>query len=102
MPSDRTTHIRVADAGPHVEDVMLTPADTFSATATVADARRAFESPRHKLLVVVDGSSYVGSIDRDCVEGEDDATPLAEVSKASIPTLSPQDTTETAMGLDLS
>lgn len=102
MPSDRTTHIAVADAGPHVEDVMLAPADTFPSTATVADARRAFESPRHKLLVVVDGPRYVGSVLRESVEGVDDATPLADVAVADVPTVAPDDPTATATDLDMS
>jgi CBS domain-containing protein len=81
---------------------MLVGPDTLPPTATVAEARAAFESPRHKLLVVADGTRYVGSIDRGAVENADDATPLGELRMADVPTLSPDDPTSAALELDAS
>lgn len=100
MPSERTIHILAADAGPRVRDVMLVGPDTVPPTATVAEARRLFESPRHKLLVVADGTRYVGAVERASLEGADDATPLGELDPSGVPTLAPDDPTARALELD--
>jgi CBS domain-containing protein len=98
----RTTHIAIEDAGPLVSDVMLIGPDTFPVTATVAEARTVFESPRHKLLVVVDGSRYVGSIRPESVEGADDDAPLGSLQMADVPTLAPGEPSTRATELDAS
>lgn len=97
-----TINIRVAEAGPLVRDVMLAAPDTMPPTATVADARERFESPRHKLLLVADGSRYVGAITRESIEGADDGAPLGSVAYAEVPTLAPDDPAERTLELDRS
>jgi CBS domain-containing protein len=87
-------NVPVAEAGPTVGDVMLRDPDVHPSTATVADARRAFESPRQKLLVIADGAHYVGAVRRESAEGDaaDDA-PITSL-ETSVPILSPEDPTE--------
>jgi CBS domain-containing protein len=87
-------NVPVAEAGPTVGDVMLPDPDVHPSTATVADARRAFESPRQKLLVIADGSTYVGAVRRESTEGDaaDDA-PITSLETA-VPVLGPDDPTE--------
>jgi CBS domain-containing protein len=87
-----TTHIAVAEAGPTVADVMLVSPDVFGPDMTVADARREFESPRQKLVVISAGGRYLGAADRDAIEGADDDTLVTDLD-ASIPTLGPDDLT---------
>jgi len=68
-----TNHIALADAGPQVRDVMLVGPETVPPTATVAQAREVFASPRQKLLLVCDGSRYVGALEPAALEGADGA-----------------------------
>jgi CBS-domain-containing membrane protein len=49
----------------------------LAAAATVADARRLFESSSVQIVPVLDGDAYVGSVTRDDVEGPGDADPIA-------------------------
>jgi CBS domain-containing protein len=89
-----TKHIASADAGPRVRDVMLLDPTTVPSTATVADARRIFESPRQKLLLVADGTHYAGGLTPAAIEGADDDTPLGTVASRDTPTLDPEEPTE--------
>jgi CBS domain-containing protein len=88
-----TRFIPTADAGPRVRDVMLLEPNTVPPTTTVAEARRIFESPRQKALLVCDGSRYVGAIGRDGLDGADADAPLARLVDAQAPTLGPEDET---------
>jgi CBS domain-containing protein len=88
-------NVPVAEAGPTVGDVMLPDPDVHPPSATVADARRAFESPRQKLLVIADGSRYVGAVRRESAEGDADAeAPITSLETGAVPTLAPSDATE--------
>lgn len=102
MGAGRSTHIALADAGPRVRDVMLLEPDTLPSSATVADARRAFESPRCKLLVVADGTRYLGAVSRESVDGAGDDEPLTAVAGPGVPTLAPEDPTSRALELEAS
>jgi CBS domain-containing protein len=86
-------NVPVAEAGPTVGDVMLPDPEVHPPSSTVGDARRAFESPRQKLLVIADGARYVGAVRRESAEGDaaDDA-PITAL-ETSVPTLSPSDPT---------
>ena len=97
-----TKNVPAADAGPLVRDVMLAEPDTLPPTATVADARARFESPRHKLLLVADGDRYVAAVTRESIEDADDATPLGELTPAPVPTLAPDEPYERALALERS
>jgi CBS domain-containing protein len=88
-------NVPVAEAGATVGEVMLPDPEVHPSSATVGDARRAFESPRQKLLVIVDGPRYVGAVRRESTEGDaaDDA-PITSLETGAVPTLSPEDPTE--------
>src|SRR3954452_590045 len=86
-----TRNIAIADAGPRAADVMLPDPRTFPPTTTVAEARAVFESPRQKLLVVCDGTRYVGPVRDDGLDGADDAATVEAVLDPAVPTMAPDD-----------
>jgi CBS domain-containing protein len=59
-----TRNVPVTEAGPRVADVMLRSPRTMRPTTTVAEARRAFENPRERLLLVARGDTFLGAIGR--------------------------------------
>jgi CBS domain-containing protein len=76
-----TRNIPVAQAGSQVADVMLRAPRTVLPTTTVADARRAFENPRERLLLVARGETFVGAIGRDLLAQDIPGdTPVAELN----------------------
>lgn len=58
---------------------------TVQAGDTVDDARRAFTSRAVKVLPVLDGARYVGTVDRAAVEAADGSAVLASVARALVP-----------------
>jgi CBS-domain-containing membrane protein len=88
-----SSFIATAEAGPLVRDVMLRDPNTVSPATTAGEARRIFESPRQKALLVCDGDRYLGAIGRDGLDGADDGAPLAGLVDAAAPTLGPEDGT---------
>ncbi|MEA2123720.1 MAG: hypothetical protein QOI80_502 [Solirubrobacteraceae bacterium] len=88
-----TVNIPASDAGPTVGDVMLRDPEVHPPTTTVGDVRRAFESPRQKLFLIADGSSYVGAVLRDGADGGSDSDPVTSLDTGSVPTLSPDSPT---------
>jgi CBS domain-containing protein len=77
------------DAGRQcVRDVMLTRPKTLPAEATVADLRRMFTNPHVESALLVDGSQFVGLVDRGQVDerSPDDllASALAQREKVTI------------------
>lgn len=95
-----TTHISRAEAGATVGEVMLPSPEVFGSDMTVAGARREFESPRQKLVVVADGDRYLGAADRESLEGADDRTLIVDLG-AAVPTLGPSEPTERVFELGL-
>ena len=94
-----TTNVPLAQAGPRVEDVMLQAPRTLSPSTTVAEARRAFENPRERLLLVARGDTYLGAIGRDALPAHvaDDST-LAELVDDG-PRVRPDDPVADALAL---
>src|SRR4051794_3142964 len=86
-----TSNLASVDAGPLAQDVMLLGPKTFPPTTTVAEARAIFESPRQKLLVVCDGSRYVGAVTRGALEGADDGATVETVIDPDVATMAPED-----------
>jgi CBS domain-containing protein len=86
-----TRNIDVADAGPSARDVMLTEPKTFPPATTVAEARAILESPRQKLLVVAEGTRFVGAIKRDGLDGAADDAAIGDLVDAGVVTLAPED-----------
>ena len=73
-------NVPVALAGSRVADVMLRGPRTLTPATTVAEARRAFENPRERLLLVTSGETFVGAIDRDVLAQDiPDDTPVAQL-----------------------
>jgi CBS domain-containing protein len=62
-----TRNVALAEAGPRVEDVMLREPRAVAPETTVAEARRTFENPRVRLLLVCRGDAFVGAVTRDAV-----------------------------------
>lgn len=60
-----TVHIPIADAGPHVSDVMLREARAVGPSTPVAEVRETFANPRVKLLLVTDGERFLGTLSPD-------------------------------------
>jgi CBS domain-containing protein len=65
-----TRNVPLADAGPHVEDVMLRGPRTYPPETTVAEARAEFENPKVRLLLVARGETYLGAVTRDTIGDE--------------------------------
>jgi CBS domain-containing protein len=65
-----TRNVPLADAGPHVEDVMLRGPRTYAPETTVAEARAEFENPRVRLLLVARGDTYLGAVTRETIGDE--------------------------------
>ena len=87
-------NVPVSEAGATVGEVMLPDPDVHPPSATVGDARRAFESPRQKLLVIADGTRYIGGVRREAAEGDaSDDAPITSL-ETGVPTLAPGDPTE--------
>lgn len=95
-----TENIPLGSAGPLVADVMLRAPRTVTPAATVADARRAFENPRERLLLVARGATYEGVVGRDEVEGKiSDQATLGELMRRDWARVTPQDTVSHALEL---
>ena len=90
-----TINIAVAEAGPTARDVMLAGPSTFPPSTTVAEGRAVFESPRQKLLVVCDGTRYVGAIRRDGLDAATDETATLDgFVDPAVPVMAPGDPSE--------
>ncbi|HYM57951.1 MAG TPA: CBS domain-containing protein [Solirubrobacteraceae bacterium] len=95
-----TENVTLESAGPLVADVMLRAPRTVAPAATVADARRAFENPRERLLLVAGGATYVGVIGRDQLEGDvSDQATLGELVRRDWARVTPHDTVSRALEL---
>jgi CBS domain-containing protein len=95
-----TRNIPLASAGPLVADVMLRAPRTLTPAATVAEARRAFENPRERLLLVARGATYEGVVAREQVGGEvSDQATLGELTRRDWARVTPQDTVSRALEL---
>jgi CBS domain-containing protein len=94
-----TTNVPVAQAGSRVEDVMLRAPRTLSPAATVAEARRALENPRERLLLVARGETFVGAIGRDALSADlAEETTLDGLVEAG-PRVTPDDPVSRALAL---
>ena len=73
-----TSHVTLDEAAIlTVGEVMISKPKTLPLTATVADARRMFESPSVRTALVVDDGRYAGELTRADVDGADDAAAVA-------------------------
>lgn len=95
-----TRNVPVAQAGEHVEDVMLREPRTVAPETTVAEARAAFENPRVRLLLVARGDTFVGQVTRAGIGGDvADHTTLGELGGAGGALVRPDDPVSHALEL---
>ena len=93
-----TVHIPIAEAGPHVSDVMLREARAVGPATTVAEVRETFANPRVKLLLVTDGERFLGTLSPDDLPASAGGTIEAHV-RADAQRLAPVDPIERALEL---
>ena len=93
-----TRNIPIADAGPHVADVMLRGPRTVAPETTVAEARAQFDNPRVRLLLVAEGERYLGAVTRESLP-EDAAAdaPLGPIADGNGLRVAPSDPVSRAM-----
>lgn len=89
----------MAQAGPRVADVMLHAPRTMAPDSTVADARRAFENPRERLLLVARGETFLGAIGREALADDVTADTTLEQLVRDGPRVGPDDPIADALAL---
>lgn len=93
-----TSHVTLDEAAIlTVGEVMISKPKTLPVTATVADARRMFESPSVRTALVVDGGRYAGELTREDVDGLDDAAAVAALASTATGTAAQDDTVAAAL-----
>ncbi|MGH3140967.1 MAG: CBS domain-containing protein [Gaiellales bacterium] len=93
-----TSHVTLDDAAVlTVGEVMISKPKTLPLTATVADARRMFESPSVRTALIVDDGRYAGELTREDVDGQDDAAALAGLASIATGTAAQDDTVAAAL-----
>jgi CBS domain-containing protein len=91
-----TVHIPIAEAGPHVSDVMMRGPETVGPATPLSEARETFSSPRKKLLLVTDGERFLGTLVPGDVPAEGDG-PIEAYVRADTPRVAPEDPVERAL-----
>jgi CBS domain-containing protein len=94
-----TRNVPVAQAGGRVEDIMLRGPRTLSRDATVAEARRAFDNPRERLLLVTRDGAFVGAIGRDALAPDLAGDARVEGLVEDTPCVAPEDPVAHALEL---
>ena len=84
-PTCDNADVKITDAAPQlVRDVMVKRPKTLPADATVGDVRRFFENPNVLNALLVDGTSFVGVLERDDVTpAAPEAAPARELAQAA-------------------
>lgn len=92
--------VEVDDVGTlTVRDVMQARPKTLAAGATVADLRRLFANPHVRTALVVEDGVFVGSIERDQLDGNLPETARArEIARPDVATIQPQASAAEAVG----
>jgi CBS domain containing-hemolysin-like protein len=89
---DGSTHnISLEDALPlTVGEIMIAHPRTFPSDIGIGEVRRAFEQPSQRLVLLVDGSTFRGAIDRDSLDSQDpDSAPAVTCASREIATVTP-------------
>jgi len=83
-----------------VAEVMLSRPKTISADATVGDLRRVFENRKMRTQLLVDGETFVGTLDReDLPESAADAEPARSYARADAERVAPESVVADVMPL---
>jgi CBS domain-containing protein len=73
-----------------VGEIMIARPKTFRPDITVGEARQAFRQSSQRVVLLVDGSSFQGAIDRDALDPEaPDAAPAATFARLDVTTVTP-------------
>src|SRR4051794_17159153 len=93
-----TIHIPLDEAGETVKEVMMREPRSVGPQTTLAEVRETFANPGVKLLLVVDGERFLGTLTRDDLpaEGEGAVGPLV---RADRPNVGPDDPIAAALAL---
>lgn len=76
---------------PLVRDVMLTRPKTLPGNASVGDARRLFADPKVITAILVDGTAFVGTLERSALPSLlPDVAPVRSYARRGVPTTTPQ------------
>ena len=86
-----------ADSSLTVRDAMRIRPKTLPSDATVGDLRRLFDNPKVMDAVLVDGTAFVGVVDRDAVGGLPNETPAQDLAHSSDVTIAPETNLSEAM-----
>jgi len=77
-------------AGARVRDAMVTSPKTMPADGTVADLRAMFANPHVVSALLVDGSQFVGLVERGSLRDETpDGRPARSLVRPDVPTIHP-------------
>ena len=93
MATEDCTYERVtreAVPGARVRDAMVTSPKTMPADGTVADLRAMFANPHVMSALLVDGSAFVGLVDRDALRDDaSDGQPARSLVRRDVATIDP-------------
>jgi regulator of cell morphogenesis and NO signaling len=84
--STTVTRDRVSLAGCPIADAITGPGKELSLDDTVAAARALFANDRVRVLPVLDGTTYLGAVDRGSIRDASDGAAAASVATALLPT----------------
>src|SRR3954462_10658794 len=93
-----TVHIPLARAGETVKEVMMREPRAVGPETTLAAVRETFANPGVKLLLVIDGERFLGTVSRDDVPAEGDG-PIGPHVRPDTPHLAPDDPIAAALEL---
>ena len=83
-----------------VGEVMIARPKTFASDVTVGEVRRAFDQSSQRVVLLVDGSTFAGAIDRGAIAPDaPDGEPAAPFATRDIPTVTPSEPVAAAVGL---
>ena len=73
-----------------VGEVMIARPRTFGSDVTVGEVRRAFEQSSQRVVLLVDGSRFLGALDREALPAAvPDDDPAARFARRDVPTVTP-------------
>jgi CBS domain-containing protein len=93
-----TVHIPLDEAGETVKDVMMRSPRAVGPQTTLAEVRETFVNPGVKLLLVVDGERFLGTLTRDDIPADGEG-PIAPLVRADTPHVGPDDPIGAALAL---
>lgn len=84
-----------------VRDAMLAAPKTLPAESTVADLRRVFANPHVVTALLVDGTRFVGAVEREAVASAQtpDAAPARHLTGPDVGTITPDEPMTAAMAM---